>query len=163
MPDLKKHVKVSRVFDAPVQEVWKLWTEPELVKQWWGPDKFTCPLANINFKEGSTSLVSMKAPDAFGGQTHYSIWKYIKINPLQEIEFIQSLANEKGVKQKPVDVGMPPDFPDDVRTVVTFKAIAHDKTEMIVTQYADFGQMTHFAKLGLEQSLDKAVLVYKLK
>jgi hypothetical protein len=46
---------------------------------------------------------------------------------------------------------MPPDFPEDVRTVVLFKKIGKDKTEMIVTEYANVGQMADFAQLVLEQ------------
>lgn len=157
---MEKQVQVSRVFPAAVEQVWKMWTEPEYVKQWWGPDHFICPLANINFAEGKTSLVSMKAPSSFGGNTTYSIWTYTKIIPMEYIEFVQNLANEKGVKQKPVSLGMPEDFPEDIRTVVTFKKINAHTTEMTVTEFADFGQITHFAKLGLEQSLDKAVLIF---
>jgi uncharacterized protein YndB with AHSA1/START domain len=158
---MEHQVKVSRVFNASVEDVWKLWTEPEYVMQWWGPDKFTCPLAKINFKEGNTSLVSMQAPTEFGGQTSYSIWTYTKIIPLQSIEFIQNLADENGVKQKPITLGMPPDFPEDVRTLVTFETLGAEKTEMTVIEYADFGQISHFAKLGLEQSIDKAVSIFK--
>ena len=158
---MEQQVQISRVFDAPVNEVWKLWTEPEYVMQWWGPDKFTCPLAKINFKEGNSSLVSMKAPNEFGGQTSYSIWTYTKIVHLQSIEFIQNLSDESGIKQKPITLGMPADFPEDIRTVVTFKMISKDKTEMTVTEHANFGQIEHFAKLGLEQSLEKAASIFK--
>jgi hypothetical protein len=48
----------------------------------------------------------------------------------------------------------------DIRTVVTFKVISEDKTEMTVTQHADFRQIEHFAKLGLEQSLEKAISMF---
>ena len=160
---MEKQLTISRIFEASVEEVWKMWTEPEYVMQWWGPDKFTCPLADIHFKEGETSLVCMKAPDEFGGQASYSIWAYTKIILHQHIEFIQNLADKNGIKQKPTALGMPPDFPEDIRTVVTFKVIGTDKTEMTVTEYADFGQITHFAKLGLEQSLAKAALIISKK
>jgi uncharacterized protein YndB with AHSA1/START domain len=153
---MEKQLKVSRVFEASVEDVWKLWTEPEYIMQWWGPEKFTCPLAKIDFKEGGTSLVSMKAPTSFGGQTHYNTWKYTKIIHHQRIEFIMNLADEKGNKQNPVAVGMPPDFPEDIRAEVIFQSIDENKTEMTVIEYADFGQMSHFAKLGLEQSIEKA-------
>ena len=155
-----KNVKVSRVFNASVEEVWKVWTDPELVRQWWGPDKFTCPSAKIDFREGGISLVCMRAPKEFGGQDIFSIWTYKKIVPHQSIEFIQNLADTNGKKQKPVSLGMPPDFPEDIRTVVTFKDIGKNKTEMTVTEYADFGQMTEFAKIGLEQSLDKMIGIF---
>jgi len=158
---MEKYLQITRLFEASVEEVWKMWTEPEYVMQWWGPDKFTCPLAKINFKEGNSSLVSMKAPNEFGGQTSYSIWTYTKIVHLQSIEFIQNLSDENGIKQKPITLGMPADFPEDIRTVVTFKMISKDKTEMTVTEHANFGQIEHFAKLGLEQSLEKAASIFK--
>ena len=124
------------------------------------PDKFTCPFVKIDFKEGHTSLVSMKAPDEFGGQVHYNIWKYTRIVHLKSIEFVMNLADKDGNRQRPAAVGMPDYFPENIRTVVTFRVISATETEMTVTEYADFGQMTHFAKLGLEQSLSKAALLY---
>ena len=153
-------MEVSGIFKASVEEVWKMWTEREYVKQWWGPAQFICPSADIHFHEGQTSLVCMQAPTEFGGQIHYNSWYYTKIIQLQRIGFVMNLADKNGKKQKPIDVGMPLDFPEDIRTVVTFNVIDADETEMTVTEYADFGQMTHFAKLGLEQSLDKAFLIF---
>lgn len=155
-----KKLEVTRIFNAPVEDVWEIWTEPAYVMQWWGPDKFTCPFAKIDFREGGTSLVSMKAPDEFGGKIHYNIWNYTKIIHLQSIEFVMNLADINGNKQKPAEAGMPDYFPEDIRTIVTFKVISANETEMTVAEYADFGQMTHFAKLGLEQSLDKATLIF---
>ena len=148
-------IEVSRIFNAPVELVWKIWTDPELVKRWWGPQHFTSPVAIIDFRLGGTSLVSMKAPDAMGGQEFFSIWEYINIDPLRTIEFIQNLSDDSGNKIDPVKVGMPPDFPTDIRTVVTFKKITVNTTEMTVIEYAEFGSISHFAQIGLEQSVEK--------
>jgi uncharacterized protein YndB with AHSA1/START domain len=160
---MEKQLTKSRVFDAPVEEVWKMWTEPEYVMEWWGPDKFTCPLAVINFQVGGISLVSMQAPGEFGGQVFYSIWTYTSIVPLQSIAFVQNLADASGNKLTPTAAGMPADFPEEIRTEVTFTAISEHTTEMTVTEYADFGQTTYFATLGLEQSLQKAVVLFQIK
>jgi len=35
----KSGLVIIRVFDAPVEQVWKAWTEPERVKRWWGAEK----------------------------------------------------------------------------------------------------------------------------
>ena len=155
-----KKLEISRIFNAPVEEVWKVWTDPDYIMQWWGPDHFTCPFAKIDFKVGGISLLAMKAPDSIGGQIHYNIWHYTKIIQHSMIEFVFNLADSEGNRRKPIEVGMPDYFPEDVRTVVTFKAISLNETEMTVTEYADFGQMTHFAKLGLEQSLEKAMKIF---
>jgi len=152
---MAKQISVTKIFNAPVESVWQLWVDPELIKRWWGPKHFTAPVANIDFREGGKSMVSMQAPKEMGGQEWYSIWAYITIVPLQTIEFIQSLADREGNKTDPTKVGMPPDFPRDIRTVVTFRELTDGKTEMMVTEYAEFGSISNFAQIGLEQSIDK--------
>jgi uncharacterized protein YndB with AHSA1/START domain len=157
---MSKQIEVTRIFDAPVEMVWLVWTDPELVKRWWGPKHFISPVAKIDFREGGKSIVSMKAPEEMGGQEFYSVWEYVKITPLKTIEFIQNLSDKEGNKTDPTKVGMPADFPMDIKTVVTFKELANSQTEMTVTEYADMGTMSNFAQLGLEQSMDKMVAIF---
>jgi uncharacterized protein YndB with AHSA1/START domain len=45
-----RNVVVTRVFAAPVERVWRAWSDPNDVMQWWGPTGFTCPLANMDFR-----------------------------------------------------------------------------------------------------------------
>jgi uncharacterized protein YndB with AHSA1/START domain len=58
----KRDLVITRVFDAPLEIVWQAWVEPEKIKQWWGPEGFTCSVAKIDFREGETSFVCMRAP-----------------------------------------------------------------------------------------------------
>ena len=157
---MAKQIEVTKLFHAPIEMVWQVWTDPELVKRWWGPKHFTSPVAKIDFREGGKSIVSMQAPKEMGGQEFYSVWEYIKIIPLQTIEFVQSLSDEHGNKTDPTKVGMPADFPLDILTVVTFKKVTTSETEMTVTEYADFGTISDFAQIGLEQSLDKMAAIF---
>lgn len=157
---MARQIEVTKVFNAPVEMVWRVWVEPELIKQWWGPKSFISPMAKIDFRVGGKSLVSMKAPQEMGGREWYSSWDYVKIDPFKTIEFIQSLADENGQKTDPVKVGMPADFPADIQTIVTFREIGPNQTEMTVTEYADFGTISNFAQIGLEQSLDKMVVIF---
>jgi uncharacterized protein YndB with AHSA1/START domain len=150
----KKHdLVVTRIFNAPLSLVWKAWSDPLYVMQWWGPEGFTSPLAQMDFREGATSLVCMRSP-AYGD--HYSTWQYEKIVPMQRIEYIHNLADKDGKKVDPFKMGMPPDFPQDQRHMVTFKDLGNGKTEMTVTEYDwPVGQMMEMSKLGLNQCLDK--------
>lgn len=157
---MAKQIEVTKTFNAPVEMVWEVWVDPGLVKRWWGPKDFISPVAIIDFRVGGKSIVSMKAPKEMGGQEFYSIWEYIKIIPLKTIEFIQNLSDKDGNRTDPTKFGMPPDFPMDIRTVVTFQELAGNKTEMTVTEYADMGITTNFAQLGLEQSLDKMAAIF---
>lgn len=49
-------ITISRVFDAPREKVWKAWTDPELIKKWWGPKDFTAPRIEIDFRVGGKYL-----------------------------------------------------------------------------------------------------------
>ena len=157
---------VTRVFAAPVNLVWKAWTDPEYVMRWWGPDHFTSPSAKMDFREGGTSVVCMRAPKDFGGQDMYSTWVYQKIVPLKRIEFIQNLADKDGNQIDPATLGLPPEFSRDTRTTVTFKDLDNGKTEMTVTEYgmpAADTEMGRNAELGLNQSLDKMAVSLGLR
>lgn len=149
----KHDLVVTRVFDAPLDALWTAWTDSDTLKQWWGPDGFTCPLAEMDVRVGGTSLVGMSSPD-FG--THYSLWAYQAIDPQSRIEFIHNLADKDGNKIDPVAVGMPSDFPTDQRQVIAFKAPGDNKTELTVTEYGwTAGQMMEMSKMGMNQCLDK--------
>jgi uncharacterized protein YndB with AHSA1/START domain len=76
-----RNVVVTRVFDAPVEQVWRAWTDPQQVMRWWGPAGFTSPVAKMDVREGGTSLVCMRAPSELGGQDIYNTWTYHKIIP----------------------------------------------------------------------------------
>ena len=161
-PAKKKDLIVTRVFDAPVELVWRAWTDPEHVKLWWGPDRFTCPSAMIDFREGGTSLVCMRAPKEFGGQDMYSTWAYTKITPKKSFEYIHNLADKDGNKADPLKLGLPADFPKDQRHTVTFKDLGNGKTEMTVVEYGwTVGKMLELSEMGLGQCLDKMAASFR--
>jgi uncharacterized protein YndB with AHSA1/START domain len=158
-----RDIVVTRIFDAPVELVWKAWTDSEHVMKWWGPDYFTSPSAKMDVRVGGTSLVCMRAPQDFGGMDMYSTWVYKEIVPLKRLEFIQNLSDENGNLLDPAKLGLPPEFPKDTRTVVNFKDLGNGKTEMTVTEYnmpsADI-EIGRNAELGLNQCMDKMAKIF---
>jgi uncharacterized protein YndB with AHSA1/START domain len=151
-----KNVVVTRVFEAPVEQVWQAWTDPEYVRQWWGPIGFTCPLAEMDFREGGASLVCMRAPEEWGGQDVYSTWSYTKITPNERIEYIFNFVDKEGHKLTPAQIGIPAGVPEDGHHVVTFKALSDNRTEMTMTEHGYTTDQAHdISKAGLEQCLDK--------
>ncbi len=155
-----KNLIVTRVFDAPVELVWKAWTDPQHVMRWWGPNYFSSPSCDMDFREGGTTVVCMRAPQEFGGQDFYSTWAYQKIVPMQRIEYLQNLSDKDGRTIDPASLGLRADFPEDVRTVITFKPIG-DQTELTIAQYGfPEGEMFEMAEMGLNQSLDKMAATF---
>ncbi len=152
----KQDLVVTRIIDAPIEKVWKAWTDPEQVMRWWGPKDYTSPTCKIDLREGGKYVFGMRAPKAQGGQDSYSSGIYSMILPMERLEFIQSLSDEDGNKIDPTQAGMPPDFPKEIPTVVIFKRAKCDMTELTITEYDwTVGQMFVYSLAGLHQSLDK--------
>lgn len=156
----KRDLVITRVFNAPIERVWQAWIDPEDVMQWWGPTGFISPFARIDFREGGTSLVCMKSPE-YGFGEMYSTWQYRKIVPQRQIEYIHNLADQNGTKIDPTSLGMPADFPQDVRNLITFKDLGGGKTELTVTEFNwPVGQMMEMSQTGMEQCLDKMAALF---
>jgi uncharacterized protein YndB with AHSA1/START domain len=146
---------VKRIIDAPLALVWKAWTDPEHVKRWWGPKDYTSPVCKIDLRVGGRYLFCMRAPQEQGGQDAYNVGVYLKIVPMELLEFTQSLSDPEGNPIDPAQAGMPPDFPKEMRMVVAFKAKG-DMTELTVTEYGwTASQMFVYALAGMHQSIDK--------
>jgi uncharacterized protein YndB with AHSA1/START domain len=59
----EQELTFTRVFDAPRSLVFKAWTEPERMKQWWGPHRFTNPVCELDVRPGGSIRVHMRGPD----------------------------------------------------------------------------------------------------
>ena len=155
------NVVVTRVFSAPIKEVWKAWSDPNYVMQWWGPTGFTCPLAEMDFREGGTSLVCMRAPQEYGGQELYNTWSYSRMDPHKRIEFTHRFTDQNGTMLDPAQIGIPPGVPKEVRHVITFEELDGNRTELTVTEFGyESEQVRDLSKAGMEQCLDKMAGIF---
>jgi uncharacterized protein YndB with AHSA1/START domain len=78
-PDLAaKQIHISREFNAPVEKVWKAWTNPELIEKWIAPKPFTAETRTWNFTVGGEWLYAMVGTD---GQKR---WVYAQFTAIEE-------------------------------------------------------------------------------
>lgn len=54
---------VTRVFAAPRDLLWTVWTEPAHAERWWGPDGFTTTIVESDLRPGGALVREMRAPD----------------------------------------------------------------------------------------------------
>jgi uncharacterized protein YndB with AHSA1/START domain len=59
----KRRLVITRIFDAPRELVFKVWTDPKHVAQWWGPKDFTNPVCEMDVRPGGAILIHMRGPD----------------------------------------------------------------------------------------------------
>jgi uncharacterized protein YndB with AHSA1/START domain len=152
----EKQVVVSRSFDAPLELLWKAWTEPEHFMKWYGPKDFTTPSCEIDLKVGGRHLWSMKSPD---GRQMYYTGTYKEIVPMERIVYTDSLSDAEGNVMSPSAMGMPEGSPTSMDVTVTF--IYEDGKTTVTVSHVGHGEGADYASAGWEQAFDKltAVLV----
>jgi len=84
---------LTRVFDAPRELMWKLWTEPEHIRKWWGPKGYTLPGCEMDFRPGGAYRFVMRGPDGEDNPFH-GVYREIVRN--ERIVFTAILDNLPG-------------------------------------------------------------------
>jgi uncharacterized protein YndB with AHSA1/START domain len=59
----ERELTITRVFDAPRALVFKVWTDPKHLAQWWGPQGFTNPVCKFDARVGGELRIHMRGPD----------------------------------------------------------------------------------------------------
>jgi uncharacterized protein YndB with AHSA1/START domain len=65
---VKRTLVITRIFDAPRSVVFKMWTDPKHISQWWGPKGFTNPVCEIEARPGGAIRIVMHSPDGVDHQ-----------------------------------------------------------------------------------------------
>ena len=55
-----RELVLTRLIDAPRRNLWRAWTEPELLKLWFAPRPFTTPVAELDLRPGGASRIVMR-------------------------------------------------------------------------------------------------------
>jgi len=59
----ERELRIERMLNAPIELVWEVWTDPEHIKNWWGPNGFTNTIHKMDMEEGGEWLLTMHGPD----------------------------------------------------------------------------------------------------
>ena len=86
-------MSVVREFDAPLEKVWKAWTESKFLDQWWAPKPWKAVTQSMDFREGGTWLYYMQGPE---GERHYCRNDYNTIVPNKVFTGIDAFCDENG-------------------------------------------------------------------
>ena len=75
---------IDRLFNAPREVVFEAWTRAEHVVRWWGPNDFTLPFCEMDFRVGGSYKYCMRSP---GGEEHWVWGTYQEIDPPAKLVF----------------------------------------------------------------------------
>jgi uncharacterized protein YndB with AHSA1/START domain len=111
----RNSVHIEKIFDAPVELVWQTWTEPELLKLWFGSDpNGTVQKAELDLKVGGHYEIIFKDSDL---SEHYCNGTFIEIKEKQKLVFSWEWKSEPGhISQVEVNL-----FPIGEKTKMIFE------------------------------------------
>jgi uncharacterized protein YndB with AHSA1/START domain len=148
---------VTRVFDAPRELVWKAWTDPKYVMQWWGPKGFTSPVCQMDVRVGGKSLLCMKTPDGYEG---WNAIEYHEIVLYEKIVSSMYFCASKGNKIEPAELGIEHEDIDGAYDVTLFEDLGNGQTRLTHTGNEPMESARNSGQLeGWIETLDKIAAV----
>lgn len=153
MGDTRQRLTLTRTFDARRDLVWKAWTDPDLMAQWWGPKDFTTTITQMDFRVGGRFLLCMHGPNGWEGWTG---GEYHEIIPNEKIVFSMYFADAEGNKVQPADIGVEHKADENAFDTVLFEDAGEGRTRVTYTgneameDAAESGQLE-----AMNQSFDK--------
>jgi uncharacterized protein YndB with AHSA1/START domain len=108
--------RLTRVFDAPEDVLWKAWTDPEHLAKWWGPAGMQVIIKEMDFKAGGRLIYGMQGPMGI----MWGRFVYRLISEPNLLAYVVSFTNDKG---EPIRHPMVGNWPLEVLTVQTFDEV----------------------------------------
>jgi uncharacterized protein YndB with AHSA1/START domain len=143
---------LERTFQAPIEEVWDLWTTKEGIESWWGPDGFAVKVHRLDLRPGGDFVYAMTAiaPDqleflekAGMPATTESRATFTEVDPPRRLSYNHLADFIPGVEpyQVPTTVELE-ETPHGVRLTLSFEAMHEER-------------WTNLAVMGWEAQLNK--------
>ncbi len=115
---------ITRTFDAPRELVWKAFTEPERMKEWWGPKGSAIVASKMDLRVGGTYHGAMR--DA-AGRVMWAKFVYREIAAPKRLVWVHSFSDEAGsLTRHPLS----PTWPRELLTTVTFEDAPAGETKL---------------------------------
>jgi uncharacterized protein YndB with AHSA1/START domain len=96
---------ISRIFHAPREVVFEVWTRCEHLMRWWGPQGFTMLACTIDPRPGGVFHYGMRAPD---GSEMWGKWVFREIDAPKRLTSIVAFSDEMGgLNRHPLAPGWP--------------------------------------------------------
>jgi uncharacterized protein YndB with AHSA1/START domain len=80
-------------FEAPIDRVWELWSDPRKLERWWGPPGYPATFEKHALTPGGEATYFMTSPD---GETHHGMWRVTAADPPTSLHFTDAFADTDG-------------------------------------------------------------------
>lgn len=96
-------LKLTRLIAAPRAVLYRCWTEPELIKQWFTPRPWTTPVVEMDVRAGGSSHMIFRGPE---GQEFPNNGVYLEVIPNEKLVFTDAYSEAWMPSAKPFMTGI---------------------------------------------------------
>jgi uncharacterized protein YndB with AHSA1/START domain len=132
-------------FDAPIEQVWELWSDPRKLERWWGPPTYPATFEKHELTPGGDVTFFMTGPE---GDASWGMWRVMAVDPPASLEFTDAFANTDGT---PIA-----DMPVTRVTVQLTEGDAGTRMEMHL-RFESREDMEKLVNMGTVEGLQEAV------
>jgi uncharacterized protein YndB with AHSA1/START domain len=152
----RRRIKLERTFKAPIEDVWELWTTPQGIESWWGPDGFTVKVRKLDLRPGGELLYAMIATGP--AQVEFMKREGMPLTQECRITFRQVVPNRRLAYAHRADF-IPGVEPYDVETVVELHPTPEGVRVVLTIEAMHDEEWTRRAVMGWEMELVKLAKV----
>jgi uncharacterized protein YndB with AHSA1/START domain len=122
----ERTIVIERELDAPRELVWRVWTDPDEVTKWWGPEHFTTPREKIEFdlRPGGVCRLTMVGPD---GQEYPSDGHFGIVEPPARLSFGETSSDHPMIESGETTVELVDVGEDRTKVVITSRMICAEE------------------------------------
>jgi len=102
-PASDRELVLTRLIDAPRDKLFRAWTEPELMKQWFTPRPWTTPVIEVDLRPGGSNLIVMRGPD---GTEFPNRGVYLEVVKNERLVFTDAYTKAWEPSEKPFFTGI---------------------------------------------------------
>jgi uncharacterized protein YndB with AHSA1/START domain len=80
-------------FEAPIDQVWELWSDPRKLERWWGPPGYPATFEKHDLTPGGEVTYFMTGPE---GDRSHGMWRVTAVDPPTSLQFTDAFADTGG-------------------------------------------------------------------
>jgi uncharacterized protein YndB with AHSA1/START domain len=137
---------ITAEFDAPIERVWEMWSDPRKLERWWGPPTYPATVVDHDLSSGGRVRYSMTGPD--GDQSH-GWWKVRAVDPPHHLEIDDGFADDEGNPN--------PDMPTMIMRVRIGERLDGGTIMTVETLFPSVEAMDQMLAMGMEEGMTAAM------